>query len=405
MRKLSLLAAALLTLTAFTTPALAATPVPPQSAAAQVAVGALNFTVLTITGAQNEDRTALLVQILAQWGWPGPGEVLLIRFPDANHDIRFALGPGFSQKGLTVDAMLQLIRSQYLPTAKQGDPEGALQSLMESISRQYDPTVPVPSLLNGLTKAWTLLLNHDSKSLALMASDKLTGEPGVVIAPMAKELANPAINGTELITALDRMLAASKPEIIAYRSVESQLLLMLRGLNRVEITPEGGTTVHVTGLVQIALDRSEDGSYKLLYIATDNGTFADVITGPEWQEAPAAPEADATNPAKVATEFYEWYRAEIEAGRHPIPNGSYLKRVTPALAERVAKAEGADPFLCAQNQPKQVQVESYAAFPTYTELSMKGGPWGDQSWHTWQVKLVQEGELWLIDQVNCRPAQ
>lgn len=248
--------------------ATAATPVPPQSQAVQMQSGSVHFNVLTVKGAV-EDRTAYLDQILADWGWPGPNTMLLVLFPDANSDIRFAMGPGFRQNGLDTDEMLGLIRTHYLSVTHPDRPN-ALLNLMESVSKwmgadksevvvlpgageaSQDVTTP-PSdaaVKVGVAKAWTRLRQNDADTLTATASAKMTGEYGVVIAPMAKELANPPIARQELAKALDAMLAGAQPEVVAYRSVESQLLLMVKGLNPVEITPEGGRPVQITDLVQ-----------------------------------------------------------------------------------------------------------------------------------------------------------
>lgn len=298
MRKLTTLAAALVMTVALSSIASAATPVPPQSGAVQMQSGSVRFIVQSVQGAPTPDeRTAFLDQVLAEWGWPGPNTMLLLHFPEANDDIRFAMGPGFRQNGLTVDEMLKLVRGQYLPAAHAGDIEGALNGLMQTISQRMgstDTTVTViPAALsdatikNGVNKTWALLRNGDAKALAATASAKMTGEPGVVIAPLAKDLANPPIAGEALEKALAAMLEGAKPEVVAYRSIESQLLLMVKGLNPAEVTPEGGSPVKLTDLVQFAVDRAEDGSWKLLYIATDNGTFAETIEGADW----VAPEA------------------------------------------------------------------------------------------------------------------
>jgi hypothetical protein len=403
MRKLSLITASLLVTTTLSGIANAAPPVPPQSQAVQLESGPVHFTVLTVKGAGAEDRTAFLDQILQAWGWPAKGTILLVLFPDANHDIRFAMGPGFRQNGLTVDEMLTIIRTQYLPMAHKGDPDGALAALMQTVSQRMGATAADPRLANAVTKSWTLLLQNDVKALAAMASDKMTGEPGVVIAPMDLELANPAIAGAALTEALGAMLKGSKPEVVAYRGMESQILLMVKGLNPVEITPTGGRPVRITDLVQIAFDRSADGSLKLLYVATDNGTFAEQIKNADWVVPESAPVWPAATPDRAATEFYTWYVTEVNAGRHPIPSGAYQSKVSqdPALLERVAKFQGADPFLCAQNTPKQVVVDSFSVFSRYALVTMKGGPWADGRWHAWQVKLVQEGGAWLINDVNC----
>lgn len=428
MRKLPVLVTSLVLSMSLSGIATAATPVPPQSQAVQMQSGSVHFNVLTIKGAV-EDRTAYLDQVLADWGWPGPNTMLLVLFPDANNDIRFAMGPGFRQNGLGADEMLGLIRAHYLSVTHQDRPD-ALQNLMQSVSKwigadksevillpgTYDASTGDVTVLPGageasqdvtkpasevavkvgVTKAWTRLRQNDAATLAAMASAKMTGEPGVVIAPMAKELANPPIAGKELAKALDAMLAGAEPEVVAYRSIESQLLLMVKGLNPVEITPEGGNPVQLTDLVQIALDRTEDGSWELLYIATDNSTFAETIK--DWTVPDFTIEAS-TAPDKAASEFYTWYLAEHTSGRHPVLTGTYQAKVSPTFAKPMTASS--DPFLCGQNIPAKVEVDTYAVFPTYALVTMKGGPWAADQWNTWQVKLVQENGTWLISDVDC----
>ena len=59
------------------------------------------------------DRTAYLDRVLDAQGWPGADQLLLIIFPGANHDIRFAMGSGFRKEGVSVGEMVALLHERY----------------------------------------------------------------------------------------------------------------------------------------------------------------------------------------------------------------------------------------------------------------------------------------------------
>lgn len=62
--------------------------------------------------------------------------LLLAIFPQKNHDIRFAMGPIFTQKKVSVDEMLALVRSEYLPEARKQDPATGLSRLIRSVNQR-----------------------------------------------------------------------------------------------------------------------------------------------------------------------------------------------------------------------------------------------------------------------------
>lgn len=73
---------------------------------------------------------------LAQVGNPGADTLLLFIYPSANHDIRFAMGGNFARQKFTVDEMLGLVRTHYLPEARKQNPAGGLAELIRRINQR-----------------------------------------------------------------------------------------------------------------------------------------------------------------------------------------------------------------------------------------------------------------------------
>lgn len=86
-----------------------------------------------------EDRTAFLDKYLADNGWPESNTLLLLVFPRHNHDIRFAMGTGLTQAGMTLEEMLGIVRQLYFAVVAKGDPARAMVELIEAVNRRMAP--------------------------------------------------------------------------------------------------------------------------------------------------------------------------------------------------------------------------------------------------------------------------
>lgn len=99
----------------------------------------VEYEILVVQGMAEADRTAHLDRLLAEQGWPEPQTLLLVVYPEANHDIRFAMGAGFRRARVTVEEMLDYLHRYYFPAVRQGDPSGGLASLIRAVNRRMDP--------------------------------------------------------------------------------------------------------------------------------------------------------------------------------------------------------------------------------------------------------------------------
>lgn len=107
-------------------------------AALQAALGeptVLTYRIVMADAPKGVDKTAYLDLMLGQDGSPGNNELLLVLFPAENHDIRFAMGPMFFEKKITVQAMLDLVRAHYLPKARAEDPATGLADLIRAVNQ------------------------------------------------------------------------------------------------------------------------------------------------------------------------------------------------------------------------------------------------------------------------------
>ena len=82
------------------------------------------------------DKDAELDSLLKQRNWPEAPTMVLMLFPKANHDLRFAMGADFNQKKVGIDEVLAMVRSFYFPKAKAGDPASGLADLVRSINQR-----------------------------------------------------------------------------------------------------------------------------------------------------------------------------------------------------------------------------------------------------------------------------
>ena len=97
----------------------------------------ITYTIVLAHDAPREmDKTAYLDQMLAEQGYPGKNEILLVLFPADNYNIRFAMGSLVFDRRITLQQMLELVQSQYLTRSRQGDPAGGLAALINAINER-----------------------------------------------------------------------------------------------------------------------------------------------------------------------------------------------------------------------------------------------------------------------------
>lgn len=97
---------------------------------------ALTYQIEVIREGGIADKTAYLDQFLGTKNWPEPNMLVLLVFADNGHDIRFAMGANMSAAKVSVDEMLSLVRSLYLPAARQGDPADGLAQLIQAVNKR-----------------------------------------------------------------------------------------------------------------------------------------------------------------------------------------------------------------------------------------------------------------------------
>lgn len=96
----------------------------------------IRYRIAAATAPRGADKTAYLEEMLGEKGYPGKNEVLLLVFPQDHYDIRFAMGALLFEKKLSVQSMLDLVRSHYFPKARAGDPAGGLADLIRAVNSQ-----------------------------------------------------------------------------------------------------------------------------------------------------------------------------------------------------------------------------------------------------------------------------
>lgn len=105
----------------------------------QAALGeatSIRFTIHLAVTPQGADKNAYLDAMLGEKGYPAKNELVLVVFPQDNNDIRFAMGSLFFEKKVSVEAMVDLVRSHYLPKARTGDAAGGLADLIRAVSQR-----------------------------------------------------------------------------------------------------------------------------------------------------------------------------------------------------------------------------------------------------------------------------
>ncbi|MFZ5823635.1 MAG: TPM domain-containing protein [Bacillota bacterium] len=96
----------------------------------------LTYKIAIADAPKGADKTAYLDEMLGDKGYPDKNQVLLLIFPEDNNDIRFAMGALLFEKKVSVESMLNMVRTHYLPKARQGDPAGGLADLIRAVNQQ-----------------------------------------------------------------------------------------------------------------------------------------------------------------------------------------------------------------------------------------------------------------------------
>ncbi|HLN62935.1 MAG TPA: hypothetical protein VK464_15440 [Symbiobacteriaceae bacterium] len=116
------------------------------------AQGPVKYKVLVIDSTDGEDKTAYLDRVAAEWQNPAADTLLLIIFTQDHYDIRFYMGANFRAKGVTVDEMLGMVRSQYFAGVRKGDVAGGLTSLIGAVNqRMSGGSAPAATVVPGAT--------------------------------------------------------------------------------------------------------------------------------------------------------------------------------------------------------------------------------------------------------------
>lgn len=96
----------------------------------------ITYTIVIADAPREMDKTAYLDQMLAEQGYPGKNEILLVLFPADNYNIRFAMGALVFDRKISLQQMLEMVQSQYLTRSRRGDPAGGLADLINAINEK-----------------------------------------------------------------------------------------------------------------------------------------------------------------------------------------------------------------------------------------------------------------------------
>ena len=110
---------------------------PGDQAALQAALAEkspVHFEIVLVDDTGGRDKDAYLDWLIAEKKWPEKSSLVLAIYAKENYDLRFAMGADFFDKKVTVDEMLALMRSSYLPKGSKGDPAGGLADLIRAVN-------------------------------------------------------------------------------------------------------------------------------------------------------------------------------------------------------------------------------------------------------------------------------
>ncbi len=96
----------------------------------------ITYTIVIADAPREMDKTAYLDQMLAEQGYPGKNEILLVIFPADNYNIRFAMGALVFDRKISLQQMLEMVQNQYLARSRRGDPAGGLADLIDAINQK-----------------------------------------------------------------------------------------------------------------------------------------------------------------------------------------------------------------------------------------------------------------------------
>ncbi len=96
----------------------------------------VRYEILVVKNQKVADKTGYLDRVLAERDWPEPNMLVLVVFPESNFDIRFAMGADFGARDVSVEEMLNLVRTVYFPKVREGDPAAGLAFLVERVNRR-----------------------------------------------------------------------------------------------------------------------------------------------------------------------------------------------------------------------------------------------------------------------------
>ncbi|MFZ5824867.1 MAG: hypothetical protein ACOY94_11105 [Bacillota bacterium] len=215
------------------------------------------------------DRTAYLDQVLDEWGWPAANELLLVIFPKANYDIRFAMGANFRQSDLTVGEMLHLVRTQYLGRSQQGDAAGGLAALIRTVNLEMSSggATGYRAKLEALHQVVSYIEQQNVDALIQMIAP-----PGLFVGPFAVGRNEEPLSPERAKQALTALVDSAKPVIVGYSLTNDEHIgVAIRGIKAGVAVPADGpphNTEILTDLVAVGLSKV-DGQWKLSGVTID----------------------------------------------------------------------------------------------------------------------------------------
>jgi uncharacterized membrane protein YgcG len=94
----------------------------------------VKYKILVVDDTQGEDLTAYLDRVAAEWKEPAPESLLLVIAAKDNYNLRFFFGANLTQKGMTVEKMLELVRTHYFANSQKGEVAGGLAQLISAVN-------------------------------------------------------------------------------------------------------------------------------------------------------------------------------------------------------------------------------------------------------------------------------
>lgn len=231
------------------------------------------------------DRTAYLDEVLAKWGWPAADEMLLLLFPEANYDLRFALGANFRLGYVSVDDVLGLVRSEYFPRSQKGDAYGGLAALVRAVNRRTSPAGvnAYQVKFEAIRQAVAYIERQDADGLLAMARPG-----GIHAAPYAVGLPDEGLSPEKARQVLTRLTPGGRLQVLGYDlSGEEKISVVLGGLNPgLELFASGTEESRVTSTDRVVIGLLKVGAdWKLHHVAFDTGgRISQALEGSTYQK-------------------------------------------------------------------------------------------------------------------------